>query len=147
MKATFTIHDLVSTYTKFMVGEFKYVNRSDEFTSEFLCHIIGELLVPVEQVVVHSGISYPMAFGDMENVDSQFRQQWCANVLNTVPPYSGVMERWNADTEYSPIALKMGQGTQNLKWRMTYRMKCLEKAAEQFPDLTFTFTNFLPQDN
>ena len=145
MNATITIHDILATYTKFAAGKLNYTNRKDKFFSEFICHVIGEMLV-VPGMQVH-GLNYslPATFGDMVGIDDQFKTQWCEKVIGITDRKWGVIERWNEGTEYSPSALGMADFDHaKYEQRTAYRLACLTKAAIQFPDLTFTFTNFLP---
>ena len=148
MKATITIHDILATYAKFAAGELFYTNRRDKFFSEFICHVIGEMLVVPGMKVSVGGITQSLTFGDIRGIDDQFKIQWCEKVIGIEPRNSGVMELWNEGTEYSREHFKLPDDNNMIfSRRVKYRMACLHKAAKQFPNLTFTFTNYLPQSD
>jgi hypothetical protein len=145
MKATVTIQALIANYKKFIAGELYFTNHNDKFFSELICHHIGEMLVPK----LSKDAIYKLSYGSINTygISKQFREQWFQLVLKKdVSIEFTTIENWNTKTEYAASVFGMeldDPADQDYQWRKQYRLKCLEKAAEENPELVFTFSNVL----
>lgn len=150
MQATITIQSLIEMYTKYMARELTYTNSARPFSSEFLCHQISEALTPKGGEIHSYSGSRPMTYGDINNyeIGQQFRDQWIERVLRIDESKrwqvrGGVLEQWNDETSFDQDQVGIPKQNRGTDWCKVYRLACLQKAAAENPELTFTFSDYL----
>ena len=139
-----TLFSLLQQYSLFAEG--KMVTKSGrQFRSEFLCHHIGHMIA---ESIFSENPNASFGQTHQPNITLQLMQQWRSKILKQDGPFTRnqmVVETWNEETDFAEVDGLAGNKIIDLNGRIQYRLKCLQKAYKENPELEFEFVQVFQQ--